>query len=58
MYNIMRMEMFDTVNRYSDVTETVLLSVITLCQLKVTKLYLEQFINTFIKPNGFHLETD
>ena len=24
MYNIMRMEMFDTVNRYSDVTETVL----------------------------------
>ena len=25
MYNIMRMEMFDTVNRYSDVTETVLL---------------------------------
>ena len=25
MYNIMRMEMYDTVNRYSDVTETVLL---------------------------------
>ena len=25
MYNIMRMEMFDTVNRYFDVTETVLL---------------------------------
>ena len=25
MYTIMRMEMFDIVNRYSDVTETVLL---------------------------------
>ena len=36
MYTIMRREMFEIVNRYSDVTERVLFLVITLYQMKVT----------------------
>ena len=55
MYTIMRMEMVDILNRYS---ETVLLFGDNSLAIESNEAIFRAVINTFIKPYSFHLETD
>ena len=54
----MRREMLQTVSRFTDVSEMVLLFGDSNLSDTNNELVLKLSIDIFIKPKGFHLETD